>query len=127
MPTNGYVVQEGELYKVVQQLEKTELQVLKDDVEAADKAYTQAVTDLGNTNNNPDDLVAAANRRDEAKAALEDSKSELEVAEGVVAESPLTPAGNQPMSLAQKAWTSQWRLRTRTSKEAESENGRRVF
>jgi hypothetical protein len=95
MPTNGYVVQEGELYKVVQQLEKTELQVLKDDVEAADKAYTQTIVDLGNTSNNPDDLVAAATRRDEAKAALEDCKSELEVAEGVVAVTPLTTAGEQ--------------------------------
>jgi len=84
MATSEYVVTDGELFKVVKSHEKIELDQVQAEVNAKQAEYDQVVSELVDTPTDAEALLAVAKRRDEAKVALEDSKSDYEVATGVV-------------------------------------------
>jgi hypothetical protein len=95
MPTKDYVVQEGALFEVSQVQERVELDQVRAEETSKRAEYDQAITDLGNGDTDPEALYALAVTRDERRKSWEDSKSNVERAEAVVAETPLTPTGEE--------------------------------
>jgi hypothetical protein len=75
-----------------------ELEQLQAAVDARQEAFDNATDLLGATPAEAELLMQAAQARDEAKRFLDDSKSELELGQRLVAESPL-PDGSVPVGV----------------------------
>ncbi len=85
------VLQDGVLSAVVKSFEPVELAQIEAEVTSLQGVADAALTTLGDVSaEDAEQLVAAAKQHAEAKGALDDSKSELQVAQGLVA--TLAPA-----------------------------------
>jgi hypothetical protein len=102
------VLQDGVLSAVVKSFEPVELAQIEAELKDREEQVNVALLDLGNVPvDENEQLVAAAKQHAEAKVALEDSKSELQVAQGLVAQLP-APSEPEEVDGDQESGTSEF-------------------
>ncbi len=87
MPAREFVLNDGQLSVVVKTFETVELAQVEAEVKSLEEAQLNALETLGNTDpTDAEALATNAKAHAESKAALDNCKSELQVASGLVAQ-----------------------------------------